>query len=158
MNKFLIILLLSILIFENSCGQIKKEKQGNLITKTIELKEKFQNDSDFLKKLKKRNSDSVLINFDYVENDTTSYLREFSSSSHKIKFPIRPIGWTSDYENIFTKTQVEYLDSIISAYEQKTSNEIAVLTIDSSLIDKDKFDEKALEIFKDWGIGKKRKK
>ena len=64
------------------------------------------------------------------------------------------IGWTNDYENIFTKQQINSLDSLIADYEQRTSIEIAVITIPSTAVEKDGFNELVFEIAKTWGVGK----
>lgn len=74
--------------------------------------------------------------------------------------PDKSTNWVTDRENLLTKEQTFYLDSIIAEHEVQTSNEIAVLIYspDSSFIKtKEKFEELSLELFNSWGIGKKDK-
>jgi uncharacterized protein len=69
-----------------------------------------------------------------------------------------PIGRVSDFADVFTTLQANYLDSIIREHEMKTSNEVAVVTIrmDSGMIASMKeFQQYTLELFNKWGIGKK---
>jgi uncharacterized protein len=82
---------------------------------------------------------------------------EFVSSAYKIELPAKPAGWTSDYEQLFTKGQVDSLNSLISHFEAETSNEIAVVTIDRRWTTEDKFDSLVTDIGNYWGVGKKGK-
>ena len=68
-----------------------------------------------------------------------------------------PVGYTNDMEGLFTDAQVAHLDSIISLFEQQTTAEIAIVTLDSTHTSEAKFDELAMHIFNTWGIGKKDK-
>ena len=52
----------------------------------------------------------------------------------KIHFPIKSLGWTSDYEHIFTSDQISELDSIISKFEKETTNEIAMYFITTGIL------------------------
>jgi uncharacterized protein len=65
------------------------------------------------------------------------------------------LGWTSDYEKIFTKEQINELDSIIADFEKQSSNEIAIISIDSSWTTIEKFDNLTISIGEFWGVGKK---
>jgi uncharacterized protein len=74
--------------------------------------------------------------------------------------PSKPSGWVSDLENIFTREQAAYLEGIIGKYEERTSNEIAVVTLhlDSTTIHSaQEFEALSLLLFKKWGVGKKEK-
>jgi uncharacterized protein len=88
-----------------------------------------------------------------------SALLETSYAQHTIttkdsQFPLKPLGWTSDFEHIFSDRQVAELDSIISRFEKETTNEIAIITLDSSYSTKAKFDSMILVIANQWGVGK----
>jgi uncharacterized protein len=85
----------------------------------------------------------------------TSYAQKIDSPTYKIQFPLKPLGWTSDYEHVFSKAQVTELDSILRNFEKETTNEIVIVTIDSSLTTKEKFDSLILSIGNQWGVGKK---
>lgn len=80
-----------------------------------------------------------------------------SCQQHKKDGIPQPIGYVSDFENIFTKSQRSYLDSMIGVYEKKTTVQIAVVTIDTSIVSKKDFDDYLLKIAKTWGVGQKDK-
>ncbi|MCB2220679.1 MAG: TPM domain-containing protein [Bacteroidetes bacterium] len=63
-------------------------------------------------------------------------------------------GYVNDFEGIFTDQQIVELDSIIAKHEKETSNEIAVVTIDSISPYSSLFDY-SLDLANSWGIGKK---
>lgn len=75
-------------------------------------------------------------------------------STFNIPSILKPLGWISDYGHIFTDAQTKILDSTLSDYEKKTSNEIAVVTFDSSFIHDENFDSLVLSIHNLWGVGK----
>lgn len=68
-----------------------------------------------------------------------------------------PTGWVSDFENLFSQIQKEQLGSVINTFEKETTAQIAVVTIDTNSIEKDKFDELILRIAKKWEVGQKKK-
>ncbi|MGN6438677.1 MAG: TPM domain-containing protein [Agriterribacter sp.] len=67
----------------------------------------------------------------------------------------KPLGWTSDYEHIFSKDQISELDSIIENFERETTNQIAIVTIESSRVSLEEFDDLILKIGNHWGVGVK---
>lgn len=81
----------------------------------------------------------------------------FIGNTYKINIPLKPAGWTNDFEFIFTKSQIAILDSLIGNYEKRTTNEIAIVTIDSAWTTKERFDSLVLAIHNGWGVGKKEK-
>ena len=92
---------------------------------------------------------------DSIKKETEERDRIFGSL-----IPAKAIGWTSDFDNVFTKQEIIYLDSIIGKHEEQTSNEVAVVTLqlDSTSIKSSKdFDEFSLALFRKWGVGKKEK-
>ena len=60
------------------------------------------------------------------ENKSHNKEKDYSLS-HLI--PEKPIGWVSDFEHIFTKTEINYLDSIIAKHKTQTTNELALVTL-----------------------------
>ena len=66
-------------------------------------------------------------------------------------------GYVTDWEKLFSASQVAHLDSLISAFEAKTTIEIAVVTIDSAMASREDFDSVTLKIASDWGVGQKAK-
>ncbi len=169
MTRLLIILFLCTALFDTSYGQKPKGKKSKetVITKTVDSKQNPLQDTAFLNQLAKVYGDSILTIVDSLLKDT-AFLKsigdtsvfgygEFASSAYKIHFPIKALGWTSDFEHIFSSDQINELDSIISNFEKETTNEIAIVTIESSWTTKESFDSLTLAIAKNWGIGKKDK-
>ncbi|MBG9378417.1 TPM domain-containing protein [Panacibacter sp. DH6] len=154
-------------LFDTSFGQkpkVKKSKE-NVTTKTVDNKQNSLQDTAFLNQFVRIYADSILTIVDSLSKDT-NYLKsigdtsifgygEFAKAEYKIRFPARPLGWTSDFENIFTTNQINELDSTISNFEKETKNEIAIVTIDSSWTNKEEFDDFILTIANNWGVGKK---
>jgi uncharacterized protein len=69
----------------------------------------------------------------------------------------RPVGLVNDFENILSSKQEKYLDSMIKAYEKKTTVQIAVITIDTSMISRKEFENYVYRIANGWGVGQKQK-
>lgn len=72
--------------------------------------------------------------------------------------PQRPIGFVSDFSQVLTESQVQYLDSLLKAHEKETTNEVAVVTFDpdtNQVKTKEDFDQLSLFLFTQWGVGKK---
>jgi uncharacterized protein len=87
---------------------------------------------------------------------------EGSTQNERLKklIPAEPIGWTSDFEKIFTDDEVKFLDSIISELNERTSNQIAIVTLvlDSTQIRSiEELAEFSLELLNKWGVGVKGK-
>ena len=65
------------------------------------------------------------------------------------------IGYTNDFEGIFTKEQIKKLDSLMRSYEERTSIQICVATIPATATPEEKFEDLTLHIAKSWGVGEK---
>jgi len=74
----------------------------------------------------------------------------------KDNFP-RPVGYVNDFEKIFSASEVKFLDSIISDFDRRTTNQLSVITIDSSMVRKTDFDNYIVKIHNAWGVGQKGK-
>ncbi|MFD1161091.1 TPM domain-containing protein [Hwangdonia seohaensis] len=70
-------------------------------------------------------------------------------------FPL-PIGYVSDYEKIFSERQISHLTKLIIDYEQKTTREIAIVTI-SSIEPYENVKDYATDLANEWKIGKPEK-
>jgi uncharacterized protein len=72
---------------------------------------------------------------------------------------LKPNGWVNDFEGIFTEVEKHALDSIINGIEKETTIEIAVVTLDTSMVGEEVTDiyEATFAIAKNWGVGKKEK-
>jgi len=78
----------------------------------------------------------------------------FSISGHAQNIP-QPTNWVNDFANVIDKSYKEKLNALIGELEQKTTAEIAVVTIDSIAPHDEK--EYARLIFDNWKPGKKGK-
>jgi uncharacterized membrane protein YgcG len=67
--------------------------------------------------------------------------------------PLLATSWVNDFEDVFNTSEEEALDSLIGNYENKTSNQFAVVTIDSNWVSRQQFDSLVLKIHKTWGVG-----
>ncbi|MFH1427644.1 MAG: TPM domain-containing protein [Patescibacteria group bacterium] len=66
-----------------------------------------------------------------------------------------PTGYVNDYTNTLTTEQKGLLENKLTQFEKDTSNELAVVIISS--LEGDTIENFAVELFKEWGIGKKDK-
>jgi uncharacterized protein len=66
-------------------------------------------------------------------------------------------GYVTDWENLFSDAQESHIDSVLAAFEAKTSIQIAVVTIDSAMSNEAEFDSITLKIANAWGVGQKQK-
>lgn len=69
----------------------------------------------------------------------------------------KPIGYVSDFEDIYTNNEEQILDDLIRDFERRTTIQIAVISIDTSMTTADSFDAFTLQIAKAWGVGQKGK-
>lgn len=76
-----------------------------------------------------------------------------SSVAYKDGVP-KPLNFVSDYENLFKDNEEKELNKIISDFEHKTSVEIAVITVDATMVSKEQLDGYALTVAQKWGLGK----
>ena len=70
-------------------------------------------------------------------------------------FP-KPIGYVNDFENVLSLEEVTKLENLLINYEKQTSNELVIVTISKTENEID-FDTYALDLSKNWGVGKKSK-
>lgn len=169
MSRFLIIILLIPALANTSFGQkpkvhkkkpVQTEKQKAKIT--FNVTDRLYSDS-----IIKAYSDSSAVIVHSPLNDTAflknladtalSDVGESVSVDYEFQLPEKPLGWTSDYERIFTIEQIDTLNSIISKFESETTNEIAIVTINKSWTTPEKFDSLVVAIHNYWGVGKKEK-
>lgn len=74
----------------------------------------------------------------------------------KSHFP-RPLGYISDFENVFSMQERKVLDSIVTAYEKQTTVEIGVVTLHDKYPGIQNFDSLVTALHNEWGVGKKGK-
>jgi len=68
-----------------------------------------------------------------------------------------PGGYVNDYIHVLTSEQFAVLDSLISAHEKSTSNQIAILTVDSAMLGNCDVKDYGQAIGNVWGVGQKDK-
>jgi uncharacterized protein len=70
-------------------------------------------------------------------------------------FP-KPIGYVNDFENVLSLEEVTKLENLLINYEKQTSNELVIVTISKTENEID-FNTYALDLSKNWGVGKRGK-
>lgn len=78
-----------------------------------------------------------------------------ASSALAYYSPGQPSGFVNDFAGVLSAEQKTQLEQKLVAFEKDSSNEISVVTVKS--LEGDTIDNFAVELFKDWGIGKKGK-
>lgn len=81
---------------------------------------------------------------------------EQTRADTSIKIP-PPKGYTSDFVALFSEKEIKSLDSLIGDYETKTSVQIAVATVDASMVGDIEIEAYALQMLRTWGVGQKGK-
>lgn len=71
--------------------------------------------------------------------------------------PPEPAGFINDYENLYTDREEIILDSLIKDFEKRTTIQIAVITLDTTLTSSDSLDALTLRLARHWGVGQKDK-
>ncbi len=69
------------------------------------------------------------------------------------KYP-SPVGWVNDFAGIINENTKAELETLITELEQKTKAEVAVVTFKELPEQKD-IEMVAVELFQEWGVGKK---
>lgn len=69
----------------------------------------------------------------------------------------QPMGYVNDFENLFSGTEEQILDSLIGDFEKRTTIQIALITFDSTMTTADSLDIMTLRIANAWGVGQKEK-
>ncbi|WP_224484671.1 TPM domain-containing protein [Robertkochia aurantiaca] len=91
----------------------------------------------------------ILVSCKSSNLETQIGLQELELS--KGKFP-KQIGYVNDFEEIFTKKEIQFLENLLEYYKTTMNHDIAVITIDS--IPKDlEFNQFAIELSDNWKVG-----
>jgi uncharacterized protein len=80
------------------------------------------------------------------------------SQQHKKDSIPEPLGFVNDFENIFSAKQERYLDSMIGSFEKRTTIQIALITVDTSMVSRADFDDYIVKLANRWGVGQKEKR
>ncbi len=63
-----------------------------------------------------------------------------------------PVGFVNDFENLFKRSEIKTLDSMIMDFNNKSSIQIAVITIDTLMIKEKQMNDFTSQTFKAWGL------
>lgn len=85
--------------------------------------------------------------------DTAKEPAENEASAETSIEELKPLGFVSDFANIFTEEEKSQMESFLSDFEKETTAVISVVTIDT--LGNMSIERYALELFNTWGIGKK---
>jgi uncharacterized protein len=69
----------------------------------------------------------------------------------------QPTGYVNDYEFLYTVREKAILDSIIADFDKTTTNQIMIITLDSTMTTSDGLDDLTFRIANRWGVGQKGK-
>lgn len=93
-----------------------------------------------------------------VNNDSSRFKYDYTRTTQKpgkTQSRLLPVGFTNDFEHILTAEQIARLDSLAAHFEKETGIEIAIATIDSTIINKAGFESFIIHLANEWGVGKK---
>ena len=90
-----------------------------------------------------------------TENSTAQNLRSFRQIFWD-SIP-QPVGYINDYEDLFSDVEEKSLDCLIEDFEKRTTIQITVVTIDTTMTTPDSLDALTLRIANAWGVGQKEK-
>lgn len=96
------------------------------------------------------------INRNNNEIDTSTKVSRSSRQVFWDSLP-RPVGYVNDFENLFSPEEEQSLDSLILAFENKTTIQIAVITFDTSMTTADSLEPLTRRMANIWGVGQKDK-
>jgi len=80
------------------------------------------------------------------------FLLQVPSFGKETSFP-KPVGYVNDFARLLSSSDVARLTSLVTELEQKTTSEIAIVTLQS--IPGGDIEGYAVDLFEAWGIGKK---
>ncbi|MHC8949981.1 TPM domain-containing protein [Sphingobacterium hungaricum] len=63
------------------------------------------------------------------------------------------MGYVNDFASILDSTETNLLENKLRAYDEKTSNQIAIISINSDKLTEDNFDQFSIDLSNYWGVG-----
>ncbi|MDQ6761172.1 MAG: TPM domain-containing protein [Bacteroidota bacterium] len=83
----------------------------------------------------------------------TNVIHNISSTDAAPVFTVPdPMGFVSDFEKLFSKSEIKTLDSMIMDFNKKSSIQMVVITIDTLMIEGNQMNEFTRQAFKSWGL------
>jgi uncharacterized protein len=93
-----------------------------------------------------------------AQSDSLAKLIDNSASkSNAILIANGPVGYVNDFEHILDSTQIKFIATQLSGFEDKTTNEVGVVTISDFYVYGDDIKAFSEDLFNDWGLGKRDK-
>jgi len=80
------------------------------------------------------------------------FLWQVDSRGKEVSFP-EPVGYVNDFAQLLSSGDIARLTGLITELEEKTTSEIAIVTLES--IPGGDIESYAVDLFETWGIGKK---
>ncbi len=80
------------------------------------------------------------------------FILQVSSVGKEASFP-RPVGYVNDFAHLIPSSDISRLTALVTELERKTTSEIAIVTLES--IPEGDIESYAVDLFEEWGIGKK---
>lgn len=71
-------------------------------------------------------------------------------------FP-KAVGYVNDFANQFDPKSRDSLETKLSNYDEQTTNQISIVTINDTALTTDNFDTYAIDLANNWGVGLKGK-
>ena len=90
----------------------------------------------------------------YCQTNTKNSSTNDNNSIFKIP---QPRGNVNDYEGLFSIAQRKSLDSLLKNFESRTTIQIVIISIDTTMVSRDSFEDFTLSVLKTWGVGQKGK-
>jgi uncharacterized protein len=158
MNRIVLLLVFALTIGGHATAQPSKGKKKTTAVKTKVAAKKTIQEKEEEGRLRIAVAQAVVAVEKAVAEVRRQLLSDSSSSmidTATLQEPYQPYGWVNDFTNLFTPAQQTELDSLITALEKATTIEMAIVTIDSTVISRNGFDDYITALGNRWGLGKK---
>jgi len=101
-------------------------------------------------------STALCQNHSYKTNAKNNHVRSLTRQHIHDSLP-KPSGYLNDFEYLFTESERTTIDSLLLDFANRTSIQVAVVTIATSMTTNDSLDAFTLKIANSWGVGQKGK-
>lgn len=71
-------------------------------------------------------------------------------------FP-KPVGYVNDFALLYTPEQTKYLNKLLAEFDDSTTIQIALVTLDSNFLTTQQFDDYTLRLANHWAVGDTKK-
>jgi len=75
-----------------------------------------------------------------------------AATTQKDSLP-KAAGYVNDFERLYTPDQKAYLEQLLAEFNDSTTIQIAVVTLDSTFTNNSDFDNYTLKLLRYWGVG-----